>query len=194
MDVKERYNVLLSKLIRTRSDIATFVEMLHNSTSWFSAPASTKYHLNRPQGLLEHSVNVTETLLKLRAVLAPDIPEESCILVGLFHDVGKVGMPGKPYYIENKTKDGKINYKVNPALVTMSIPTRSLYLLATTVKLSEEEVQAILYHDGMYVPEGSSAKHREKPLTLLLHWSDYWESHIMEQMVSENDEHKFEQE
>jgi hypothetical protein len=32
-------------------------------------------------------------------ILAPGISEKSCVIVGLFHDIGKVGMPGKPYYL-----------------------------------------------------------------------------------------------
>jgi 23S rRNA maturation-related 3'-5' exoribonuclease YhaM len=37
---------------------------MENETSWMTAPASTKHHLCREGGLLEHSVNVAETMLK----------------------------------------------------------------------------------------------------------------------------------
>ena len=36
-----------------------------NDNGFFSAPASTKYHGNFPGGLYEHSVIVTDTLVKL---------------------------------------------------------------------------------------------------------------------------------
>jgi len=52
------------------------------------------FHLEEEQGLLAHSACVTEPLLHFREFLAPVISEESCIMVGLFHDVGKLGMPG----------------------------------------------------------------------------------------------------
>ncbi|MCZ7397893.1 MAG: hypothetical protein O8C59_05250 [Candidatus Methanoperedens sp.] len=61
--------------------------------------------MNKEGGLLENSIGVAETLLQMRAVLAPEISEESCVIVGLFHDIGKVGMPGKPYYLP-EVKDG----------------------------------------------------------------------------------------
>jgi 23S rRNA maturation-related 3'-5' exoribonuclease YhaM len=81
-----------------------FINMLRSETTWLNSPASTKYHMNREGGLLEHSIGVAETLLQIRAVLAPEISEESCVIIGLFHDIGKVGMPGKPYYLPELKK------------------------------------------------------------------------------------------
>ncbi|GFO96576.1 HD superfamily hydrolase, partial [groundwater metagenome] len=91
-------------LIR-KTNVDKFIEVLHTQTTWLTSPASTKYHLNNEGGLLEHSIGVAETLMQLRAALAPEISEESCVIVGLFHDIGKVGMPGKPYYLP-EVKDG----------------------------------------------------------------------------------------
>ena len=104
--MKDRYNHLLSKITERKTNVDKFIEVLHTQTTWLISPASTKYHLNKEGGLLEHSIGVAETLLQLRAALAPDISEESCVIVGLFHDIGKVGMPGKPYYLP-EVKDGK---------------------------------------------------------------------------------------
>lgn len=60
--------------------------------------------MNEEEGLLKHSIGVTKTSLKLRGLLAPQLSEESCVIVGLFHDVGKIGMPWQPRY--KKVKDG----------------------------------------------------------------------------------------
>jgi len=60
-------------------------------------------------------------------------------------------------------------YFVDRVLVTKYIP------------LSDAEAQAILYHDGQYVEENRSIRHKEEPLTLLAHWADYWTAHIYEE-------------
>lgn len=179
--MKERYSHLLSKIIERKSEVEEFIDVLHKQTTWLTSPASTKYHLNREGGLLEHSIGVAETLLQMRAVLAPEISEESCVIVGLFHDIGKVGMPGKPYYLP-EIKDGKPTgaYTINPEIVAMGLALRSLYLVSQYIPLSEAEAQAIAYHDGMYVPEGRTVAHKEEPLLLLLHWADMWTVSVME--------------
>jgi hypothetical protein len=133
---------------------------------------------------LKHSVGVAETLLKFRAALAPEISEESCVIVGLFHDVGKVGMPGKPLYLPNENewekKNRGIMYKYNPAVTTMGLAVRSLYIVGKYLPLSDAEAQAICYHDGQYVVENEVVAQDEEPLTLLAHWADYWTAHIFE--------------
>ncbi len=64
--MKERYNHLLSKITKREPNVDKFIEVLHTQTTWLTSPASTKYHLNREGGLLEHSIGVAETLLQLR--------------------------------------------------------------------------------------------------------------------------------
>ncbi len=179
--MKEKYNYLLSKIIERKTEVVKFIDVLHTQTTWLTSPASTKYHLSKEGGLLEHSVGVAETLLHLHEALAPDIREESCVIVGLFHDVGKVGMPGVPYYLP-EIKDGEPTggYIKNPDIVAMGIALRSLYLVSQYIPLSDSEAQAIAYHDGMYVPEGRTVAHEEEPLLLLLHWADMWAASVME--------------
>ncbi|MDO8725736.1 MAG: HD domain-containing protein, partial [Candidatus Methanoperedens sp.] len=151
--MKDRYNHLISKIIERKPNVDKFIEVLHTQTTWLTSPASTKYHLNKEGGLLEHSIGVAETLLQLRVALAPEISEEICVIVGLFHDIGKVGMPGKPYYLP-ELKDGMPtgSYTINPEIVAMGLSLRSLYLVSQYIPLSDAEAQAIAYHDGMYVP------------------------------------------
>ena len=98
------------------------------------------------------------------------------MIVGLLHDIGKVGMPGKPYYLP-EIKDGKPTgtYTINPEIVAMGLSLRSLYLVSQYVPLSDAEAQAIAYHDGMYVPEGRAVAHKEEPLLLLLHIHEKYE-------------------
>jgi hypothetical protein len=185
MTLEERYTALKAKVIERKKEFQAFIEMLETSTSWLTSPASTRFHLNEEKGLLKHSVGVAENLLKFRDFLAPAISNESCVIVGLFHDVGKVGMPGKPLYIKNdnewEVKNRNITYKTNPELVQMSLASRSLYLVSKYIPLSDSEAQAILYHDGQYIEDNKCVAHSEEPLTLLAHWADYWTAHVLEE-------------
>jgi hypothetical protein len=182
MELEDRYQALKKKVVKRNKSFGEFVAMLERETSWLTGPASSRYHLNEEEGLLKHSIAVAENLLRIRDCLAPEITDESCVIVGLFHDVGKVGMPGKPLYIKNRNeweaKNRNITYKVNPNLTHMGLAIRSLYLVAKYIPLSDAEAQAILYHDGQYIEENKCVAHKETCLTLLVHWADYWTSHV----------------
>ena len=166
-----RYRLLLSYCSSRKEQVQKFADFLDKNTSWLTAPASTKFHLNEEQGLLKHSVGVAETLLKLRPVLAPELSEESCVIAGLFHDLGKIGTFEKPNYI---AKEGNVPYKTNSDLVYIGLAQRSLWLVSQHIKLTDEEAQAILYHDGQYISTNHEVAHRECRLTLLLTFSDTW--------------------
>jgi hypothetical protein len=183
-DLEKRYEALKALVVKRRQPFDRFITFLEEETSWLSSPASTRFHLCEPGGLLKHSVGVAETLLKFRAALAPGISEESCVIVGLFHDVGKVGMPGKPLYLPNENewerKNRGVMYKYNPEVTAMGLAVRSLYIVGKYLPLSDAEAQAICYHDGQYVAENEPVAQDEEPLTLLAHWADYWTAHIFE--------------
>jgi len=185
MELMHHYNVLKQKITDRKEAFDRFVDLLENKTTWLTSPASTRYHLAVECGLLKHSVGVAETLLRFREFLAPSISEESCVIVGLFHDVGKLGVPDKPYYLPNDNawlvKNRGICYKTNPDVVAMGLAVRSLYLILQYISLSETEAQAIAYHDGQYIDDNRVVAHKEAPLTLLLHWADYWTAHIYEE-------------
>ena len=99
MAVTQRYEALKSRVVKRKEEFTALINFMEKETDYLQSPASTRFHLCRKQGLLEHSVNVAETMLKLRETLAPDIDEESCIITALIHDLGKAGMPGNPQYI-----------------------------------------------------------------------------------------------
>ena len=149
---------------------------------FLTAPASTKYHLNRKFGLLEHSLNVAETALKLYEVhkdSMPNVFRSSVAFCGLFHDFGKAGNPHDPLYIEKS--GGVAGYQYNTKLYPfMFIPHRSLYYLTWHFKLTPEEFQAILIHDGQYVNANKEYACKECPLALLLQHADQWSGFIIE--------------
>jgi len=188
MAIKERYEALKGKVSKRKKEFGAFINMLEADTSWLTSPASTRFHLNKEGGLLEHSVGVTETLLRLRELLTPELSEESCVIVGLLHDVGKIGMPGKPRYLKNdndwEIRKRNMTYKINPEETQMGLAARSLYLITKYISLSDSEAQAILYHDGQYIDANKEIAHRETPLTLLIQFADSWTAHIHEESRS----------
>ena len=183
-DIIEEYNVLLGFVKKRSNQVNEFNQFLLKETNWLTAPASTRFHLAEEGGLIKHSVNVAKTLIKMRRELLPEIPLESCVISALFHDVGKVGFPGIPYYIKNTNewyvKNRGIKYAVNPECIHMDTSSRSLYLISRYVKLTPDEAQAIRYHDGQYVDENKSVAHKETPLTRLLQYADNWSGGVLE--------------
>ena len=183
-----RYEALKQRVTGRKSQFRKLMIWLEGGTEWTTSPASIKYHMNKPHGLLEHSVNVAETMIALKDTLAPDISDESCVIVGLLHDLGKAGMPGRPQYLENEPSErqkragypASTPYKFNEDLIYLSVPIRALYLILPRLKLYEEEVQAIAYHDGQYVDDNRSVAAKEEKLTLLLQYADNWSGFVTE--------------
>ena len=184
----EKFNTLFEEIKRHGKD-----NLLHymNNSGYFTAPASSAQskHGALEGGLLLHSLNVTEIMLKLRDTLAPQISHESCIIVGLTHDLGKTAYYGKDLYVPNmiqgkKKGEGIIQsvakpFEHNKDRLEIAHEYISLHIVSKFIPLLEEEVQAILFHNGQYVPNGRDVKNHEHPLTLLLHWSDYWEAFVI---------------
>ncbi len=187
-NVLSRYNELKKKVIKRKEQFDRLMSFLEGKTDWLRSPASTRFHLSEEMGLLAHSVNVAETLLLLKGLLAPEISDESCVITGLLHDLGKAGVPGKPQYIPNEPSEKQkmyqykpnYPYRFNKDLVYLSVPVRSLYIISRFVDLTETEAQAIVYHDGQYVDDNRSVANNEEPLTLLLQYADNWSGFVLE--------------
>jgi hypothetical protein len=188
-NIEKKYIALFDRLSSRRDAILQFKSFLEKETTWLTSPASTRFHLSEEHGLLIHSVGVTENALKIKDLMAPDITDESVIVVALFHDVGKLGLPGKPYYLPNDNRweieKRGIAYKVNPELVTMNLAVRSLQLVSRFITLSEEEAQAIVAHDGVYPVNGGVVGleyyQKECRLTMILHFADFWTAAVEEE-------------
>ena len=87
--MKEEFlNLLRSVQREGMEDLIKFVE----STDFFKAPASTRFHGNFEGGLLQHSMKVYEILKeKLNNTPVPmNISEDTIKIVSLLHDICKV--------------------------------------------------------------------------------------------------------
>ena len=188
-NLEEKYNALFERLLDRKEQVVKFKSFLENETCWLTSPASTRFHLNIEKGLLIHSVGVAYNALGIKNLLAPDISDGSIVITGLFHDLGKIGLPGKPYYLPNDNKweieKRGINYKINPEIVTMNIAVRSLYLVSKHIPLTEMEAQAIVAHDGIYPVRGGvnnlDYHHNECRLQMIVHFADKWTAAVEEE-------------
>ena len=168
-----RFNELYAEITREGAD-----ELLNymRNAGYFEAPASSSYHLAKDGGLLEHSINVTETLLKLAKAVDSDYSRETLIIVGLLHDLGKAGFYGKPGYVENILKSGKRSdakpYETNKDLLAVPHEVVAISIIPQYMQISEDELFAILYHNGLYTSIGYQLKGKETNLQILLHCAD----------------------
>ncbi len=157
---------------------------------YFESPASTASHLCCPSGLAQHSWNVLELAQELNMLFGSPCSEESITICSLLHDLGKSGQFGKPGYIGNILKSGKLSeakpYEVNKELLPVEHEIRSAIEICKYIQLTEEEQYAILHHKGGY---GANAKlrdqYRETKLYMILRFADQWSSSITEQEDSE---------
>jgi hypothetical protein len=188
-EVSRRYEALKQKVAVRQAEFGKFIGFLEGETSWLTSPASTRYHMNVEGGLLMHSVGVAETALRLRYLLAPDLGEESVVITALFHDVGKVGHPGKPCYLPNdnlwEVRNRGRTYKVNPEIIAMNSAVRGLCLVSRFIPLTEEEAQTIVAHDGLYPVYGGVVNleyhQAECRLLMIIQFADKWTAAVEEE-------------
>ena len=165
---------------------------------YFTAPCSGGNHLAKEGGLAEHSWNVNELMCAMqKTVISGDceIPQHSIDIVSLLHDLGKCGDYGKPNYVENRVKDGRLTkaepkqkykisetkpFKTNPDLLYVPHEVRSVKIASQFIQLTENEEWAILMHNGLYGDFRYAIQDKETPLYLLLHFCDMWASRVME--------------
>ena len=150
---------------------------------YFTAPASSKYHLCKEGGLLEHSINVVNLMMDINGLLNAAYTE-SIVIVGLFHDLGKANYYGKPNYKDNILKNGKRSdakpYEKNKDMLNIPHEVSSIHILSQYIELTEEETFAILYHNGLYTPVGYGLKGNETSLSMIAHFADLYASRIIE--------------
>ncbi|MDR1917829.1 MAG: HD domain-containing protein [Christensenellaceae bacterium] len=157
-NVKNEYIEIFTKNIK-RDGADKLLEWLQ-TTDFFAAPASTKFHSNYAGGLCEHSIKVYKRLKKIVADEGDRVwadkkskqnNEESLAIIGLLHDICKTDTyktemrnvkengewVQKPYY----TTDDKLPYGHGE---------KSVYIISGFMKLTREEAMAINWHMGPF--------------------------------------------
>ena len=143
------------------------------------APASTRrrFHNAYPHGLVDHSLRVVKNVIAIAKAVWPDRwPAHKLALVGLLHDVGKAGTPGRPFYVRTTEawKDRKGEYwEIDQDVWAPNAEIGIWTLLKSGVELGYDEIQAIRLNDGMGPAGNKEYSFHETPLALVLHWSDH---------------------
>lgn len=165
-----------------RKGIDNLILAMENG-GFFTAPCSGKYHLAEEGGLLKHSLNVLDCARKLNNAIG-HIDDDTLVIVSLLHDLGKMGDHGKPNYVEKLLKSGERSeaepYTTNKDLAYIDHEIRSVMIAERYISLSEEEEQAIAWHNGLYSLFKHEIPGKETELYLILHTADMFASRFME--------------
>lgn len=175
-------------------------------TDFYTAPSSTKFHLNEDGGLCLHSMNVFETAVQVYRSVAEDairsgrspftaeISLESIAICTLFHDICKVRFYHKT---ERWKKDDKgkwmsyPGYEVNDAF-PFGHGEKSCLMLNWYMRLTPDEMLAVRWHMGMFdVGEGGTPSRiafynaaEKSALVSIVHASDFLSSNLLERTTT----------
>jgi len=183
--LREKFNKAQSHI--KREGIDELVAWL-DTTDFFTAPASTRFHGNYDGGLVEHSLHVLEfalTNLNWAMKYKPEFESlrESVVIAALFHDVCKVNQYTWGEEKWTKNDGGRwvsySSYGFHDDL-PMGHGEKSVYYISKHMELTKSEILAIRWHmgsteigtqmDGLTKYAYQAAF--EDPLVKLIHGSD----------------------
>ncbi|WP_130807671.1 HD domain-containing protein [Senegalia massiliensis] len=180
--LQEEFLKLLDK-ISGRCNKTELLDFL-DKNNYFTAPSSSRYHGAEEEGNLKHSLKVADCALDLNHQMNFGLSQESIIIVALFHDLGKCKYYGQDNYIENILKSGKKSstkpYTHNPERRGVPHEIASIHMISKFIELSQEEMFAILHHNGMYGDLKYQLQGNETKLQTLIHFADLWSSRFLE--------------
>ncbi len=188
MTNKERFLAICNSEIH-REGLDGVLDWLEKS-DFFVAPASTKFHGNYAGGLLEHSLNVYDCMVRI-AKNYPEYPvsAESIAICALFHDVCKVNFYQKGY--RNVKDDAgqwvkKEIYEINEKFPIGHGEKSCIILQWFFRRLEVAELLAIRYHMGSFDAAvkggdfGISRAYESTPLAVMLHMADLEATYLKE--------------
>lgn len=163
------------------------------SSDFFVAPASSKYHLCKPGGLCLHSIHVYDRLVKEyiaeygKDSLTENV-NETLAICGLLHDLCKVNF----YKLDTRNKKNeqgkweKVPYYAIEDTLPYGHGEKSVYIISGFMKLSRSEAMAVRWHMGGFdvsVIGGSFSQSRAFEmfsLATLLHIADLKSTYLDE--------------
>ena len=171
-------------------------------SDFYTAPSSTRFHLNEDGGLCLHSMNVFEAACKIYNEMAKpaivngtspfteEVSMESIAIATLFHDLCKIKLYHKT---ERWKKDDKNRWVSYPGYeVKDDFPLghgeKSCLMLSWYMRLKPEEMLAIRWHVGMFDMGESGTPLRmsffsatdKSPLVSIVHAADFLTSNLWE--------------
>lgn len=168
----ERYLDVMCRLTPDGREVGAL-----KTLGFFTAPASTKYHGAYEGGLFEHSMNVTSRLVDItKSNQLRWRREESPRIVGMFHDLCKVD----DYKRINVYVDDM--WEHNDDSLFKGHGEKSVMILSTLMRLTEEEVACIRYHMGAYTDKSEWNDYnravKRYPNVLWTHHADMLAAHV----------------
>ena len=142
------YTKLTDKITHHGDGIARMFEDLGDRILMCPAEPRNDSPGCEPAGLIQQAITVAKGMKRINDAFEMGATTESILVVGLLHEIGKVGNLDESYFIpeEESWRREKLGafYKPNERLGRTTIPERSLFLLQHYgVKLTEEEFMAI---------------------------------------------------
>ena len=190
MTDKERFvSIFREKIKREGSeDLLNF--LLSESSDFFTAPASTRYHGAEAGGLCRHSLNVYDCLCdqlarpRMKNLYGIHYSEESIAISALLHDLCKINF----YRVESRNvkKNGvwqAVPYYTIDDRLPYGHGEKSVYIISGFMRLTRDEAFARRYHMGFSGPEdnGTIGKALEMfPLAFALCVADMEAAYFME--------------
>ncbi len=194
-----RFEAEMELVSRSRPDVDKLMDYIQHS-DFYTAPASTKYHLACEGGLLQHSLNVLDALRGLlswrsdgqweyRAAgkVADAIPGESVTIAALLHDICKTYFYTTAMRNVKNEKTGrweKQPYYTIEDKMPLGHGPKSAMIVKQYMTLTTPEMYAIWWHmgfNGNYENDTAVGAAFEKyPLALALYTADMMASRLME--------------
>lgn len=152
---KEEFIAIYKDKIK-REGAEKLLDWLETKCDFFTAPASSQYHLAKEGGLCEHSVNVYNCLIdylsrqRVQNEYGLRVSEETAAIVALLHDVCKADC----YVMSTRNKkDANGVWQTVPYYefrdkMPYGHGEKSVYIISGFMRLTREEAFAIRYHMG----------------------------------------------
>ncbi len=194
-EIRENKEKIKELLLSTRRPgMERLVEWIESKTDFYSAPASTKYHLACEGGLAAHSLNVYKLLCgKVDSGLL-SLKPDTVIITSLLHDLCKVN-----FYVR-ETKNVKEGTKISPYgkevanwvekevwSVRDEFPVghgeKSCYYIQSHIRLTDEEYAMIRLHMGSDrngFPDPFAESAAIYPGVVAIHTADLESAYIVE--------------
>ena len=158
------------------------------TTDFFTAPASTRYHCACPAGLVMHSINVYEVMMEKHFDPETD-SAESFALCALLHDVCKAQfykVSSRNVKNERTGQWEKVPYYVIEDAFPYGHGEKSVFLIERFVRLKPAEATAIRWHMGGFddAARGGnfsiSVAYDKYPIAVKLHLADLEATYLRE--------------
>jgi len=182
--IEKNKNLILSLLRKiNRPGMDKLIKFLKES-DFFTAPASTRYHLCCLGGLAQHSLNVTKLFDAKCKKFDVDIINDSILLCGLLHDFCKINLYIKANkWVKTKGKWNEEEVWSFKEQKPLGHGAKSVILIQNFINLTLQEQVLIRWHMGLFEIGHDERKYyfsaiNKFPETVLIHTAD-WESTTM---------------